>query len=146
MNSQEPAPKGQGGARRVYGRVILVLVLVAGFATAYAAGIHDYISLETLRTHRQALRATVSEHLLLALASYIGVYALVTAFSVPGGLFMTIAGGFLFGLWLGALGAVIGATAGAIAVFLVARYVLYDLMRARATPRGGWRRDSARTR
>ncbi|MEX2644292.1 MAG: TVP38/TMEM64 family protein [Acetobacterales bacterium] len=132
MDRDEPPPKGQGRTRPHYGRVILVLILVAAFATAYAAGLQDYVSLETLRTHRQTLRAAVSENLLLALGGYIGAYALVTAFSVPGGLFMTIAGGFLFGLWLGTLGAVTGATAGAIVVFLVARHALYDLMRARA--------------
>jgi uncharacterized membrane protein YdjX (TVP38/TMEM64 family) len=52
---------------------------------------------------------------------YVALYAVLVALSVPGGAMLTIAGGFLFGTWLGAACAVIGATAGAIGVFLAAR-------------------------
>jgi uncharacterized membrane protein YdjX (TVP38/TMEM64 family) len=60
------------------------------------------------------------------------MYAVVTAFSIPGGAVMTIAGGFLFGPWLGGTLTVFGATIGATAVFLAARYALADLLRDKA--------------
>jgi uncharacterized membrane protein YdjX (TVP38/TMEM64 family) len=46
---------------------------------------------------------------------------------VPGAAILTIAGGFLFGTWVGGLCAVIGATLGATAIFLAARAGLAGL-------------------
>jgi uncharacterized membrane protein YdjX (TVP38/TMEM64 family) len=43
------------------------------------------------------------------------------ALSIPGGVVLTITGGFLFGTWLGGLCAVTGASLGAAGVFLAAR-------------------------
>ena len=75
------------------------------------------------------------------------VYAAVVALSVPGGAILTIAGGFLFGIVPGALYVLVGATAGATIVFLIARTALGDALRARAGPRirrmeEGFRRDA----
>ena len=58
----------------------------------------------------------------------------VVALSVPGGALMTLAGGFLFGAFWGTALVVIAATAGATVVFLIARYVLGDVMRRKAGP------------
>jgi uncharacterized membrane protein YdjX (TVP38/TMEM64 family) len=52
---------------------------------------------------------------------YITAYAGLVALSVPGATALTITGGFLFGTWLGALYAVVGATLGATGIFLAAR-------------------------
>jgi uncharacterized membrane protein YdjX (TVP38/TMEM64 family) len=113
-------------------RLLPLVALVAGLVVAYATGVTEYISLETLRQHQQTLQAFVADNLLFAALAYVAAYAAMTAFSMPGGLFMTIAGGFMFGPWLGTLSAVCGATVGAIAVFLAARYALADLLRAKA--------------
>jgi uncharacterized membrane protein YdjX (TVP38/TMEM64 family) len=47
---------------------------------------------------------------------------------------MTVAGGLLFGLWMGATLAIVGATAGAVILFLIARFLVGDALRARAGP------------
>jgi uncharacterized membrane protein YdjX (TVP38/TMEM64 family) len=70
----------------------------------------------------------------MAAVAYIGCYALMAAFSIPGGALATIVGGYLFGLWMGAAASVFGATLGAIAVFLAARTALGDVLRAKAGP------------
>ena len=59
---------------------------------------------------------------------------------------LTLTAGFLFGPWLGAIYALVGATLGATVVFLAARSGLYGLA-ARAGPRGrrleaGFRADA----
>jgi uncharacterized membrane protein YdjX (TVP38/TMEM64 family) len=76
----------------------------------------------------------VSRHPALAPAAFLAIYALMVALSLPGGAIMTMSGGFLIGLWLGSLLVVIGATAGAIVLFLVARFVVGDLLCTRAGP------------
>lgn len=52
-------------------------------------------------------------------------YALATVLFIPGSL-LTLAGGALFGLWQGSLVVFIGATIGASAAFLIARYLARD--------------------
>jgi uncharacterized membrane protein YdjX (TVP38/TMEM64 family) len=57
-------------------------------------------------------------------ASFIAVYVLATALSVPGAVILTLAGGFLFGPATSVIYIDIGATAGAACAFLSARYLL----------------------
>jgi uncharacterized membrane protein YdjX (TVP38/TMEM64 family) len=55
--------------------------------------------------------------------------------SVPGAVFLTVSGGFLFGVTVGASAAVIAATIGATVIFLVARTALGEPLLRRAGPR-----------
>ena len=82
---------------RVGVRVALVAILVAGFIAFFLFGLDDYVTIETLREHRAALQALVDEYAFLAPATFMVLYAAAIAFSLPGGLVMTITGGFLFG-------------------------------------------------
>ena len=72
---------------------------------------------------------------MLAVLAYIGIYIVAVALSLPGAAFLTVAGGFLFGLVVGASAAVIGATIGATLIFLVARTALGEPLLRRAGPR-----------
>ncbi len=109
-----------------------LLALLIGLVVFISLGLNRYISLESLRDNRELLTGWVAETGLLACLIYAAFYAVIVAFSIPGAAVMTIAGGFLFGPWLGAALTVIGATVGAVAVFLAARYALADFLRARA--------------
>jgi len=114
---------------------LLPLLAVAGlFAAFFGLGLNRYLTLETLHDHDAALHAYVARHPVLSASAFVMTYALVVGLSLPGGAIMTIAGGFLFGLWTGALLSVVGATAGAIVIFLIARVAVGDLLRARAGP------------
>jgi uncharacterized membrane protein YdjX (TVP38/TMEM64 family) len=115
-------------------RLVPLAVLGAAAAAAFGTGLHDYLSFEVLREHRGLLIDFVDSRFALALGLFVAVYGLTTAVSLPGGAILTIAGGFLFGPWLGTLAAVIGATVGATAVFLIARTALGETLRARAGP------------
>ena len=113
--------------------LVLVLVVVAVFAS----GVTRYLNLEALQTHEAALRAFVSDNLILALATFIAVYAVATAVSLPGALILTLTGGYLFGPWVGGSATVVGATLGAVAVFYAVRTSLGAAMRRRAEASGG---------
>jgi uncharacterized membrane protein YdjX (TVP38/TMEM64 family) len=63
------------------------------------------------------------------------LYVVVVALSVPGAVFLTVFGGFLFGWFMGGVATVIAATVGAVVVFLVARTSVGDALVARAGPR-----------
>jgi uncharacterized membrane protein YdjX (TVP38/TMEM64 family) len=109
-------------------------VLLAAVALAFAFDLHRYLSFDALRQHNEQLRQLVADRPLLTAAAFVLVYAAATAVSLPGAAFLTITGGFLFGVWLGGLLAVIGATAGAIAIFLIAKTSLGDGLRRRTGP------------
>ncbi len=111
----------------------LALIVVA-LAAAWASGVQNYLSLETLREQRGALQAFVSDHLVLAVAAYIIVYAAATMLMLPGALWITISGGFLFGLWGGTPATIAGATLGASALFLAAKSSVGAALRERAGP------------
>jgi pyruvate/2-oxoglutarate dehydrogenase complex dihydrolipoamide dehydrogenase (E3) component/uncharacterized membrane protein YdjX (TVP38/TMEM64 family) len=73
----------------------------------------------------------VESNLVLALLSYLGVYVLVTALSLPGATIMTLAGGALFGLVAGTLVVSFASSIGATLAFLASRFLFRDAVRAR---------------
>jgi uncharacterized membrane protein YdjX (TVP38/TMEM64 family) len=117
-----------------FGRLVPLLVLIAGLVAFFALGLQRYVSFDVLRENREVLLSWVERQGLLAGLVYIAVYALAVAFSLPGGAVMSIAGGFLFGTLWGSIYILIGATLGATALFLIAKTALGDLLRAKAGP------------
>ena len=86
----------------------------------------QYLSLDALKTNRDSLLAYTESNFGVAVALFVGVYIVQTAFSLPGGAILTLAGGFLFGSLLGTVFVNVGATTGATLAFLAARYLLRD--------------------
>ncbi len=115
-----------------FGRLVPVAVIVAVMAATFATGWHRQLSLETLIRHRAILDAFVSEHWIQAQAAYLGLYVAAVALSIPGAALLTIAGGILFGAWIGAALAIVGATFGASLVFLAASGAFHDVFGRRA--------------
>ncbi len=114
----------------------LALVALA-FALFFAFDLDSYLTFEALKHHRNGLTAWVEAHVLLAALAYMAVYALQTAFSLPGGAVLTLVGGFLFGSLLGTLLVVVAATIGATALFLAAKTAFGDYLHALLQRRAG---------
>lgn len=110
--------------------VIIVLAVAACFAFGRGA-----LSLEALVRHRATIDAFVTQHWALAVLTYVGIYAATVSLSLPGATFLTVTGGLLFGVVVGGIAAIIGATIGAIVIFLVARTALGEPLLRRAGPR-----------
>jgi uncharacterized membrane protein YdjX (TVP38/TMEM64 family) len=68
---------------------------------------------------------------LLAAAGFAGVYVLAVACSIPGAVFLTLAGGFLFGAIEGSALVVVSATLGAGIIFLASKTALAQFLEAR---------------
>ncbi|MFP6748158.1 MAG: TVP38/TMEM64 family protein [Alphaproteobacteria bacterium] len=109
-------------------------VLIAGLAVFLALDGAKYFTLDSLRVHRDDLANYVAHYAVLTALCFMLVYAVMVAFSVPGGAVMTMTGGFLFGTAVAGGLVVVGATVGATAVFLIAKTALGDPLRARAGP------------
>jgi uncharacterized membrane protein YdjX (TVP38/TMEM64 family) len=113
----------------------------------FATGLDRVLTFDALRAHRAELAAWVAGHRLLAALMYLAAYTVLVAFSLPLASLATLLGGLLFGAVLGTSLTVIGATLGAIAVFLAARSAFGDILRARADSflgrlEAGFRRDA----
>ena len=115
-------------------RYALLAALALGACLAFWVA-SRYLTFAQLQRNYQALEAWRDGHVALAVAAYMVVYIAAVAFSVPGAVWMTLLGGFLFGVVGGAALVVVSATIGATLIFLAARTVLSGFLRRRA---GGW--------
>ena len=118
-------------------RYLPLLILIVAVVAVFASGVTRYLNLEALQANEAALRGFVAANLPLALIAFITVYALSTAVSLPGAVILTLAGGYLFGTWIGGVATVIGATLGAVLVFYAVRTSLGQTLRDRAEASGG---------
>jgi uncharacterized membrane protein YdjX (TVP38/TMEM64 family) len=139
-------PARPGWTRPSWTRLWPLALILGALGLAYALGLQRSLTFDALAAHRAALTGFVAAHPFAAPLLYVLAYVAVVAFSLPGGAVMTLAGGFLFGPWLGAAAAVIAATLGACALFLAARYALAETLARRAGPlmgklRAGLERD-----
>ncbi|WP_166143056.1 TVP38/TMEM64 family protein [Methylosinus sp. RM1] len=128
-------------------RLAPLLALAALIAAAVYLRVDQYLTLDALRDNRAALLEFVQSHSVVAACAYVLAYVGVVALSLPGAAVMTLAGGFLFGVPLGATLTIIGATAGATLLFLIARSAAGDVLRERAGPflarmADGFRKDA----
>jgi uncharacterized membrane protein YdjX (TVP38/TMEM64 family) len=120
--------------RPAWRRFLPLAVLGTAIGIAFSLGLDDYLSFETLRDNRERLADFVGNHAIAAGATYIAVYTVVVAVSLPGATFLTLAGAFMFGAFLGTALTLVGATAGATVIFLVAKSALGNALRERAGP------------
>lgn len=118
--------------RPVLARLWPLLLIAALIVAAWASGATRLLSFEALGEHHAAIAAWVAARPLLAAGGYVALYVVVVALSLPGGVVMTLAGGMLFGPFLGTGLTVLGATAGACLLFLAARSALAPLVTGRA--------------
>jgi uncharacterized membrane protein YdjX (TVP38/TMEM64 family) len=105
-------------------KILLLVFLIFAALILRSSPLGSVLTFENLKQNRQALLSIVDAHYVLSVASFIAVYVIVTALSIPGAVILTLAGGFLFGTAAGVLYVDTGATAGAVCAFLSARYLL----------------------
>ena len=108
--------------------VILVVIVAAIFSLIRFTPVGGYLSAQSLQENKEALRAFVERNYLVAVLVYVAAYILVVALSIPGAMWLSIAGGFFFGVVFAAIYINIGATVGAALVFLAARFFLGEMI------------------
>jgi len=121
------AKAGNGAAARIF----LVGIVTAAAVAAYSTGLARYLTLDALKAGQAALDARVAAEPVLAAATFVGIYVVVAALSLPGAAILTLAAGALFGLLQGTILAAIGSGVGAVLAFLGARFLFRDAVRAK---------------
>lgn len=122
------------------------MAIAAAFLAIGWSGLASQLSWSELARNQTALAGWVATHNVLASAAFVALYAASTALSLPQAVLLTIAGGLLFGPWVGTVLAVLGATAGAVVLFLATRSAMGEALAKRggaplAALRDALRRD-----
>jgi uncharacterized membrane protein YdjX (TVP38/TMEM64 family) len=128
-------------------RMLPLALLAAGALLFWWYGGPGYFTLQKLAEHRDTLLGWVLQNYAVALIGYTTLYALTVALSLPAAAPLTLAGGFLFGWLVGGLAAVVAATLGAVAIFILARSALAGPLARQAGPwldrlRAGFQEDA----
>jgi uncharacterized membrane protein YdjX (TVP38/TMEM64 family) len=109
-----------------------IALIVAGLILALSMGWQKYLSFDVLAQQSDALKALVASRPLVVIAAFMGIYIFATAIAMPGAIWLTIGGGFLFGPFLGTALSATSATIGATLLFIAAQSALGGGLRARA--------------
>ncbi len=112
----------------------IVFIIVLSFL-AWVFNLYHYLSLDALKFHQKALTFFVNQNPILALLSYCIIYISLVSLSIPAATVMTLAGGILFGQWIGTVSVVICATVGATILFMSAKMASSDWITKKA---GSW--------
>jgi len=111
-----------------------LLALAIVFTSFFVFGLDEYLTFKALSDNRDRLLYFVENHYLAALSLYFILYVVLVAASVPGGLLLTVSGGFLFGWAAGGIVTVFAATVGATLLFLIAATSLGAVLHKKAGP------------
>lgn len=132
-HSPPSAPPLDARSALIRRSAVAVLFVAASVGLYLTAG--DYASIEALRANQAQLHGYVADHAALAVLTFMAVFVLYAATSIPGIIALKMIGGLLFGSVPATLLIMVGMTVGGAISFLMARYVLTDLVRSRT---GDW--------
>lgn len=105
---------------------IVPLLILGCVALGLAYMFRGALSFEALSENRTRLLEFRDAHYSLSVLSFVAAYTVIVGFSLPGATVATLAGGFLFSTFPGVVFNIIGATLGASALFLAARWGFGD--------------------
>jgi len=112
-------------------KLLIVTTLLGLVALFFIVGGQEYLNFDSLKQHKDELLAYANAHYWQAFFITGGIYIISTVLNLPGAAIMTLAIGYVFGLWHGVLLATIASTIGAVFVFWIARYLIADWARSR---------------
>lgn len=117
--------------KNTYKKAALLIIMLGIIAVFRIFLLDRYLSLDYIKESQQKFAILYSEHRIAVIAAYMLIYILATGLSLPGATVMTLAGGALFGLWVGAIVISFASTIGAALACLVSRFLLRDWVQSR---------------
>ncbi len=113
------------------GKAALVVALAALVFAFFFFDLGSYLNLSYLKAQQSHIQAYAAAHPVQSAAIFFAGYVTITALSLPAAAVLTLLGGAIFGFALGTVLCSFAATAGATIAFLVARFLLRDMVLAR---------------
>ncbi|MBQ85241.1 MAG: pyridine nucleotide-disulfide oxidoreductase [Gammaproteobacteria bacterium] len=112
-------------------KIPVIVALAVALGCFYFFDLGRFITLGFVQSQIMALQEFRETNFPLAAVLYFLLYVVITAFSIPGAIVVTLLGGAMFGLLWGTLLASFASSIGATAAFLIARLLLRDWVQSR---------------
>jgi|SRR5579885_1619594 uncharacterized membrane protein YdjX (TVP38/TMEM64 family) len=116
---------------RKYAFLVLLVLISASF---FYFHLYDYLSLALLKKYQSIAQEWTTSHYTSAVTLYLLVFTILIACAIPCATFLTLLGGFLFGM-ISILYSVFSITCGGLILFLAVRTAIGSRVAARS---GGW--------
>jgi uncharacterized membrane protein YdjX (TVP38/TMEM64 family) len=110
--------------KKRYGWLLVIGIIGITLVLLRYAGLFDRINIQLLQEKAHIFEAYVKQHWFLSLFLFCFLFMVVTILSLPVTILLTVASGYLFGVTVGTIASVVGATLGGCIVFLIVRYVI----------------------
>jgi len=117
--------------KKIIQRLLIIAAIIVAVFLFKVFGLGQYLTLEYLKASQDKFSQLYGENRLAVIATYLAVYIIVTALSLPGAAVMTLAGGAMFGFWAGLICVSFASTIGATLACFVARFLLRDWVQNR---------------
>jgi uncharacterized membrane protein YdjX (TVP38/TMEM64 family) len=111
-------------ADRYKKRFLLLTLIIAAVVILYVSAAGEYLTFDGLKTYKNSLYDFVQRHYSVSLVIFIFLYFILAGLSMPGGPVLTMAGGFVFGIFPALMLVEISATMGAAAAFFLSRFFI----------------------
>lgn len=116
-------------------KTLLLFAIATVITVFFIFDLHQYLSLDALKSQQAAIESYRDDHAVLAVIIYMLVYVAVTGLSLPGATILTLAGGAVFGLVWGTVIVSLASTIGATLAFFAARFLFRDVVNSRFAAR-----------
>ncbi|MBW1671194.1 MAG: TVP38/TMEM64 family protein [Deltaproteobacteria bacterium] len=107
-------------------KIILLIGLIVAVTFFYLFHLDRFLTLSYLKQYQNQLSFFYSNHTVLTTLIYMTIYIMVTSLSLPGAALLTLAGGALFGFWMGTVVVSFASTIGATLACIVSRFLLRE--------------------
>ncbi len=112
--------------RLIFAGFIIVAILIL-----HVMGLRDYITFAQLKRYGLSLQELVNQYYWQAVFTYMLIFIGSTITGLPVTVVLTVAAGFLFGIFYGTLYVIISATTGAMLMFVTVRYLIGEWIQMR---------------
>lgn len=112
-------------------KAAVVIGVIGVFALFKIFHLDQYLTLSYIKASQVKFALLYAEHTVFVIATYMMIYILVTSLSLPGAAVLTIAGGALFGFWIGTFIISFASTIGATLACAISRFLLQDWVQGR---------------
>ena len=112
--------------KKLIQRIAIVGAIIVLIICFKVLGLGQYLTLDYLKSSQEKFAILYNNNQIAVIAVYMLIYIAVTALSLPGAAVMTLAGGAMFGFWVGFIVVSFASTIGATLACFVARFLLRD--------------------
>lgn len=117
-------------------RILVLLLLAASlFSLVRFTPLGEILNIENLEANKERLVAVAATRPVLSALLFVLLYVALVALSIPGASLLSILGGFFFGVIRATVYINVGASVGALLVFLAARFFLGEMIQEKYAER-----------